>query len=423
MFLQKTFANPFSDDLDKSKLYNLASGCPISDTAAESMLSYEERGKTMMDDFKKRISGTHADGKKSFEPTAKSKCEGFSSSAVKSTITVNGKIHDVIVQRDILGALVAASHKGNSPVDIDEALNFPLGPVSQPLPTAANKKRKTNKSKLYDVVEPECQHSNDFTERTTRYLIYDLAATLRSMMVTPNTFKELSIKFLNDIPQQYDTVYVACDTYSDASIKRDERKSRGVSDKFVIRSPNVRVPAEFQKFLNNGDNKERLFEIIEQVWSENKHLLGDRVIFFARSNQCTKINQSECSVVEEFASNHEEADTKVVYLVQHAIEMEPEPMNSVFVVRSSSGDVDIPVILLANDFPAGTAIVLDSGRDKYRKNLSISDCEFSNLKKKALLGLHAFTGCDQVSSFLRKGKVTCWKVLEKNPHLLQGFVQ
>ena len=103
--------------------------------------------------------------------------------------------------------------------------------------------------------------------------------------------------------------------------------------------------------------------------------------------------------------------------------MEPEPMNSVFVVRSSSGDVDIPVILLANDFPAGTAIVLDSGRDKYRKNLSISDCEFSNLKKKALLVLHAFTGCDQVSSFLRKGKVTCWKVLEKNPHLLQGFVQ
>ena len=111
----------------------------------------------------------------------------------------------------------------------------------------------------------------------------------------------------------------------------------------------------------NGDNKERLFEIIEQVWSENKHLLGDRAIFFERSNQCTKINQSECSVVEELASNHEEADTKVVYLLQHAIEMEPEPMNSVFVVRSSSGDVDIPVILLANDFPAGTAMFLIVG--------------------------------------------------------------
>ena len=145
---------------------------------------------------------------------------------------------------------------------------------------------------MYDVVEPACQNSNDVTERTTKYLIYDLAATLRSMVVTPNTFKDLSIKLLHDIPQQYATVYVGCDTYKDRSIKGDERKSRGVSDKLVIRSPTVRVPAEFQKFLNNGDNKERLFEIIEQVWIENKHLLDGRVIYFARSNQCIQISRS-----------------------------------------------------------------------------------------------------------------------------------
>ena len=47
----------------------------------------------------------------------------------------------------------------------------------------------------------------------------------------------------------------------------DERNWRGVRDKLAIRSPNFRVFAEFKKFLNNGDNKERLFEIIEQVWS------------------------------------------------------------------------------------------------------------------------------------------------------------
>lgn len=91
--------------------------------------------------------------------------------------------------------------------------------------------------------------------------------------------------------------------------------------------------------------------------------------------------------------------------------------------RSSSGDIDIPVIMLASDFPEDATIVLDNGRDKYRKNICISSCELSTLKKKALLGLHAFTGCDQVSSFLRKGKVTCWKVLEKNPALLEGFAQ
>ena len=63
------------------------------------------------------------------------------------------------VRRDILGSLVATSHKENSPVDIDEALDFPLGPVSQQLPTPDYKKRGKSKQKCYDVIEPACQNS------------------------------------------------------------------------------------------------------------------------------------------------------------------------------------------------------------------------------------------------------------------------
>ena len=138
--LENTFVNPFSDDLDKSKLYNLASGCPINADAAECMLSYEERGKKLMDAFKTRIDKTHPKGLKLFDPITRMKWIGFSSNGVKTSINVNGKVHEVIAQGDILGALVAASHKDNSPVNIDEALTFPLGPVSQSLATADNKK-------------------------------------------------------------------------------------------------------------------------------------------------------------------------------------------------------------------------------------------------------------------------------------------
>ena len=65
-----------------------------------------------------------------FHPITKSKWEGLSLSALKSTITDNGKIHDVIVQRDILGALVADFHKGNSPSDIKKILSFSLSLVT-----------------------------------------------------------------------------------------------------------------------------------------------------------------------------------------------------------------------------------------------------------------------------------------------------
>ena len=47
--------NPFSSDLEHDKLYNLASGKPVADDIASSLLTLEERGSTMMDDFCKRI--------------------------------------------------------------------------------------------------------------------------------------------------------------------------------------------------------------------------------------------------------------------------------------------------------------------------------------------------------------------------------
>ena len=65
------------------------------------------------------------------------------------------------------------------------------------------------------------------------------------------------------------TIYIACDTYKNRSIKSGERSLRGNSDRFVIRSGEVRIPADFKMFLNNGDNKERMLEVIEEVWKEN----------------------------------------------------------------------------------------------------------------------------------------------------------
>jgi hypothetical protein len=42
-------------------------------------------------------------------------------------------------------------------------------------------------------------------------------------------------------------------------------------------------------------------------------------------------------------------------------------------------------------------------------------------KAKALPGLHAFTGCDQVSAFSGRGKQTAWKTLESMPESIQTF--
>ena len=54
-------------------------------------------------------------------------------------------------------------------------------------------------------------------------------------------------------------------------------------NKILIRSGAVKIPKDFQKFLCNGDNKERLFELIEEVWISNRKRMDvDRIVYFTR---------------------------------------------------------------------------------------------------------------------------------------------
>ena len=135
--------------------------------------------------------------------------------------------------------------------------------------------------------------------------------------------------------------------YRSYSIKNAERRSRGDEDKFVIRSPDVRIPADFKKILNNSENKERMFELIEEVWIQSRNQNVRRTIYFARGSSCIKIANAVLETVPELNTNHEEADTKIAFLVQHALRENGD--NTLYVVRSGLGDIDIPVILVAAD--------------------------------------------------------------------------
>ena len=138
--------------------------------------------------------------------------------------------------------------------------------------TCDDARRKTAKSKLLtaalkSLIENDAQIPQ--TQPENKIYILDLAANIRSMGNIPDTFEDLALQLLCDIPKQYNTIYIACDIYKNRSIKSGDNSLRGDSDRFVIRSGEVRIPADFKKFLTNGDNKERMFEVIEEVWKEN----------------------------------------------------------------------------------------------------------------------------------------------------------
>ena len=88
-----------------------------------------------------------------------------------------------------------------------------------------------------------------------------------------------------------------------------------------------------------------------------------------------------------------------------------------YVVLSPSADIDIPVIMLGNAM-SEYQVYIDSGTGNHR-NLSC----LADIKKKALLGLHAFAGNGLVSSFFRKGKPICWNAIKKNSNFLKTHYQ
>lgn len=51
-------------------------------------------------------------------------------------------------------------------------------------------------------------------------------------------------------------------------------------------------------------------------------------------------DQTDCIMVQELSSNHEYEDTKIVYLLKHAIESEEDPDITAFVLTSNSGGTD-----------------------------------------------------------------------------------
>eukprot|EP00112_Aurelia_sp_Birch-Aquarium-sp1_P014970 Seg3276.1 transcript_id=Seg3276.1/GoldUCD/mRNA.D3Y31 product="hypothetical protein" protein_id=Seg3276.1/GoldUCD/D3Y31 len=83
------------------------------------------------------------------DPIRKFKCKTFRHSENKVKIKKDGKCKEVIFQRDILGRLVALSHKPMIGVDLDSVLVYPLAPVCLPLSTPDGAIRKTVKSKLF----------------------------------------------------------------------------------------------------------------------------------------------------------------------------------------------------------------------------------------------------------------------------------
>ena len=324
--LVEDYVNPFGVNIDIDNLVSLSSAIPLNDDIATNLLTVPQRGKEYQKKFHeerliKRNVPFH-------DPIKRNEIKGFNSMIKKNSSTKKS----VDVNRDILAHLLYLSNNKGKIIDFGKALEYPLSTVPLSLCNANGSMRKTNKSKLSQIIMSKSNEEvTDASKENTVYIV-DLMALIRVITEIPNTFEDLAIKLISILPKGYLRVDLVADCYFENSIKDAERAKRGTTTKIITNSPKSKVPREFSKFLSNGENKTRMIELIFQTMKEKRlhclNILRTPQIILSNEQECVSLSLVECVQYPRLHSNHEEADTKVIAHTNQALQV-----NIVFITR------------------------------------------------------------------------------------------
>ena len=121
---------------------------------------------------------------------------------------------------------------------------------------------------------------------------------------------------------------------------------------------------------------------------------------------CVTDGSQTVSVVKDLECDHEECDTRVFLLANHAAQ-EHEP------IITKSPDTDV-ALNLQRDFPCSLYFSTGVGKRTRIIDLAKVLTALGNSVCLAFIGIHTFSGCDFTSAFHGKGKRKTLRAKRKN---------
>ena len=301
-------------------------------------------------------------------------------------------------------------------------MSYTLTPVPQSLGTPDGFLAKTDKAKLMHIlVDPVSDAEVPGATSETLY-IEDGNALLHALNKLPPTFKETTFKVVDQLQSKPNVVF-STDSYFESSIKSQERKRRGTSQKIIV-NVNTKMPADFPGFLKNPENKTQLFKVMLEVLSsqESANKLKDKNFIIIVEGKAVKVMSDGSNVnaeeIESLYSTQEETDTRVVLYILYARSKDYKHV----VVRSPDTDILLILLYYARKFNP-LVVYFDTGKGAKRRVINVTDLAEDQGEHwcEAFLGFHCFTGEDTNSAFKGKGKLTPLKKLRQKPKFLETF--
>ena len=143
-------------------------------------------------------------------------------------------------------------------INLQEVLQYSLGPMLWALANGDGTIHKTVKSKLLNIPEPKVETVQLPTPVEGQAVIFNDMCLTQQLPPGLNTFADISDLILKRITSNHaQQVYFITDQYLENSIKSCKRNRRGASGDLRITAArrNQPSPKQIKKFLSNGKKK------------------------------------------------------------------------------------------------------------------------------------------------------------------------
>lgn len=431
----QTMVNPFEET--NASLVHLSSGLVATAEVSERMLNAKTLGDTAADTFfKERLQ----DGSEDIHnPIRRQKLPSFSTLLKNPRSGAKHERASAVQQdRNLFARLLVVSKYRE--FDMRDILSHSLNSVPLPLANDSGGINKTNKASLMRHLESTTVSSSlvQSIPKHSTWIVDGMALIqeLNQKMIAPMTFGELAAYILKRLVSMAttldsDAVHFVTDCYPPVSIKNAERGKRAMTgvQKIKIFGPQQPVPTQWKKFLSDGANKEALVNFLHESWCRTSpDHLKNVTVYLAHSKECHSFKATggklEVNIVPQLASNHEEADTRLLLHCQFASEaMGSEGEKPNLLIRSPDTDVFVIAVGLCDVINGN--VLFHTGRGDHLRTIDVQAVRngIGTSVADALIGLHCFTGCDSVSSFYGKGKVKALKLVSAEGDYQTAFKQ
>ena len=413
----------FVTTFEEMELVSLSSGVSPPENVALDLLQTHNKGHAEMEKFVDERLVNQSVG--FYEPLKRLKLGTFTKLKKKSMKTKEGKVIQFSAQSVIFGKIPIIQQTRK--LDLKEIFRFPLGPIMWSLAISTGELIKTSKAALMHEVEKGAT-CVDAIPSPFATIIDGMAMVrkFKNAALTFNTFADELLKFAVTSNTSSSSIDIVFDVYLESSIKNAKRSHRETGKLQFKKIIGSQILKQWVSFLSSSNNKKELIRFIVGRWKEKCDIVGILLLYVAFDRSCIKLDPNgRCIDVPELEFNHEEADTRMLL---HAKDISNSDFSNIVI---HTPDTDVFLISLGVSGQIRSNLFIRSGTKNNARIISIEKVRALLAMRfevydtesicKALLGLHAFTGCDSISTFSCKGKTKPVEEMMKNVEYVNLF--